>query len=343
MQFVGNSISFALASALVLGLPSTGSAQDHEHGGGESLAAAEAAQVRMGVFASQVVAHRFAPVANAFDLPGAPGTGSAPQGLAGGDTPMLKDWSVWGSLVGRHTENDFAPEEEDSDIWSFTMGADRPVGDRTTLGVSLTASFEDASTAFGTGSRDAESVYIAPYAKFRLNDWLNADVSLGYGYTGTDRVRSVFGAPVTGSYDSHTVFGAANLTAAKWQGAWLMSGVIGLSGSSTRREAFVESDGTVNASDTSDLLQARVGGTIGYLARPMLPYVSAEYINDIEDDPSAVAGAPNDRDEFKVTLGSHIYGSGDNQNMSGGFAVSQSFGRDGKDDISASLSLRIAF
>lgn len=342
---VSNSSLFAsLASAFVLGAAAPALSQ---HMGPDAdpaaqLAASGAEQARTGAFTGVLISQRFSPVANAFALPGAPGTVGA-QGLAGGDTPMLKDWSIWSSVVGRQTENDFAPEEQDSDIWTLSMGADRPVGESTTVGVSLTLTREEADTAFGTGNRNADSIFIAPYANFKLNDWLSADVSLGYGHTDTNQMRSVFGAPVTGSHDSQTVFGAANLTAAKWHGSTLMSGVIGLSGSSTRRDGFTESDGTVNPSDTSELLQARLGGTVGYYTAPMLPYLSAEYIYDLDYERSAVAGAPNDRDEFRVTLGSHIYGTGRNQNLSGGFAVSHQLGRDSKDDTSVNLSFRLAF
>jgi len=317
----------------------------HGHGNpAAQLDAAERAQAKAGIFASSQITRRFAPVSNALSLPGAPASAEAtPQGLAGGDEALLKGWTVWGSLVGRATENNFAPEEEDSDIWTVSLGMDRPVSETVTLGVSITATTEDATTAFGTGSRDAGSVFIAPYANFKLNDWLSADISFGYGFTDTDQRRTVGGAPVTGSYDSDTLFGAANLTASKWNGAWLMSGVVGLSASSTDRETFVESDGTVNPSDTSDLVQGRIGGTIGYWAKPMLPYVSAEYAYDFNHDSSTVAGAPNDRDEFCVTLGSDIYATGDNENLSGGFSITHAFGRDSKEDTSANFSLRIAF
>lgn len=332
---------FSAGLGPVLALGMAGQAAAQHHGSPEELAAADAAQARSAVFVTSVVSQRFSPVANAFDLPGAPGTG---QGLAGGDTAMPKDWSVWSSLVARRTENDFAPEQQDSDIWSLTMGADRPVSEKMTVGLSVTISREETDTAFGTGERTADSVYVAPYANFKLNDWLSADVSLGYGYVDTAQARTPFGPPpITGTYDSHSIFGSANLTAAKWQGATLMSGVVGLSGSSTKRDSFTESDGTVNPSDTSELLQARLGGTIGYYTAPMLPYVSAEYIYDLDYERSAVPGAPNDRDEFRVTLGSHIYGSGASENVSGGFSVSHQLGREAKDDTSVNLSLRIAF
>jgi len=308
------------------------------------LDAAAQTQASIAISTAEQISRRFAPVANAFSVPGAPtGTATGSEGLAGGDVMLLDGWSVWGSLVGRRTENSFAPEQQDSDIWTLSMGMDRPVSDRITLGVSVTGTMEDSTTAFGTGSRDTGSVYISPYANFKLNDWLSADVSLGYGYADADQVRSVFGAPVTGSYDSDTLFGAANLTASKWSGAWLMSGAVGLSASSTKRHAFVESDTTVNPSDSSQLIQGRIGGTLGFWTEPLLPYLSAEYVYDLDDNPSTVAGAPNDRDEFRVTLGSHIYGTGDNQKLSGGLSISHTIGRKSKEDTSANFSMRIAF
>ncbi|MEB8388559.1 autotransporter outer membrane beta-barrel domain-containing protein [Rhodobacteraceae bacterium KMM 6894] len=347
MRFTNMPTLPCLASALALGLSTGAMAQvapgEPGHGSpSDQLAASDAAQARSSVFVTSILSQRFSPVTNAFSIPGAPGSGTA-QGLAGGDAALPDGWSIWSSVVGRHTENNFAPEEQSSDIWTLSMGADRAISAMTTLGVSLTFSREDGDTAFGTGTKNADSMYIAPYANFKLNDWLTADVSVGYGYTDSSQMRSPFGAPISGSYDSQSLFGAANLTASKWNGPVLMSGVIGLSGSSTDRSSFVESDGTVNASDTSELLQARVGGTLGFWAEPMLPYVAAEYVYDLDYDRSTVPGAPNDRDEFRLTLGSHIYGKGDNQDVSGGLSITHAFGRDGKDDTSANLSLRIAF
>ena len=336
-----------LASVALLGLSTGAVAQawpgEPGHGNpSDQLAASDAAQASMSVYVASIVAQRFSPVANAFAIPGAPGSGDV-QGLAGGDSALPEGWSIWSSVVGRQTENNFAPEEQNSDIWTLSMGVDRAVSTMTTLGVALTFSREDGDTAFGTGTRNADSFYIAPYANFALNDWLSADVSLGYGYTDSSQMRNPFGVPISGDYDSQSLFGAANLTASKWNGPVLMSGVIGLSGSSTDRNSFVESDGTVNASDTSELLQARLGGTLAFWTEPMLPYIGAEYVYDLKYDRSNVPGAPNDRDEFRVTLGTYIYGTGANQNVSGGVAITQAFGRDGKDDISANLSLRIAF
>ncbi len=333
-----------LATVLALGVSSVASAAPLDQTNQDQLTASDAAQAQSSIFVTNVISDRFSPVSNALSLPGAPGNGQPQaQGIAGGDPDLLKGWSLWGSTSARHSENSFAPEQQKSNSWSLTAGADRPISDTTTLGVSVTLSRDNADTAFGTGTRDTNAIHVSTYANFKLNDWLAADVSLGYGYTDTKQMRTVFGAPVTGSYKGHSVFGAANLKASKWQGPWLISGVVGLSGSSTRRDGFVESNGTVNAAGRSDLLQARIGGTIGYYSAPMLPYLSAEYIYDLDFDRSLAPGATNDRDEFRVTLGTHIYGTGDNQNLSGGIAISHSFGRDNKDDTSVNLSLRIAF
>lgn len=339
----------SVAALLALGLSAPAFALPIDHEGPEAqLTAADSTQARAGAATASQILQRFSPVGNAFALPGAPrrteglGEGAA-QGLAGGDMAVLKGWSLWGSVVGGSTQNSFAPEQQKGTVWTLSTGADRPISETTTMGVSLTFTHEGADTAFGTGTRSTNSVYLAPYASFKLNDWLSADVTLGYGHTDTNQKRDFLGTPVTGSHSSHSLFGAANLTASKWHGATLLSGVVGLSGSSTRRGSFTESDGTVNLSSKSQQLQARIGGTIGYYMEPMLPYLSVEYIYDLKQERSLLPGAPNDRDEFRVTLGSHIYGTGANKNLSGGFAVSHSFNRSDKKATNVSLNLRLAF
>lgn len=287
------------------------------------------------------IAQRLSPLQNAFSLANAPARGQAPTGIAGGDG--LAGWAGWGTLSFGRSENTFVGSLSDGNNQTLSLGLDRPISDKVTFGAALAIYHDSTDTIFNGGNTETTSVSLSPYAKFTLNDWLSADVSMGYSTVNTDQMRLVFGAPVTASYDASSYFVSANLDASKWYDTWLISGRLGITASESRRDAFVESNGTANAASTTHLTQASLSGTVGYWTEPFLLYLTGEYINDLHNDAPVVLGASTDSDEFRLTLGTHIYGQGKWKDVSGGFGITQSFGRTDKESTSAVMSLRFEF
>ena len=285
------------------------------------------------------IQNHLAPVQNAFDLPGAPPRESDPAGMAGGDD--LFDWSGWASLGGGYNENTFTATKTNGWNAALTVGADTPIGGGATGGLLLSVTRDHTDTVYNTGTIDYTGVSVAPYFSFSINDWLSADASFGGSYANSHQTRTAVGI-VTGDYTTSSYFASANLNAAKWMGSWLLSGRAGVNGSSSTRDAFTESDATVNAASSSSMLQASLGGTIGYWAAPALFYVSSTYVYDISR-PTPAAGASTDPDELRLSIGATLYGSGETENITGGFSLSKTFLRDEHESTSAEANFRVKF
>ncbi len=150
-------------------------------------------------------------------------------------------------------------------------------------------------------------------------------------------------AGVTSDYDAQGYIGTINLSAAKWYGSWLTSAKAGLMVNSNKRATYTDSGGTVYQSSTDNLAQASVDVSVGYWMEPMMPYVSAGYAYDLTSEDPTTPGASDDKDEFRLSAGAHIYGSGAWQNVTGGFSVSTIVGREDKENTTAGLNLRVGF
>lgn len=287
------------------------------------------------------ISQRLSPLQNAFSLPNAPIRDQGAAGVAGGDG--LSGWAGWSSLSFGHLENTFAGSLSDGNSQTLSVGMDRPINENVTVGATLGLYRDRTDTIFNGGNSKTTSISLSPYAKFSLNDWLSVDLSMGYSTVSTNQMRLVFGAPVTASYGADSLYAAASLDASKWNGLWLFSGRAGITVSRSQRDAFTESNGTVNAASTTHLTQANLSGTMGYWAAPFLLYMTSEYVNDLRNDAPVVIGASTDSDEFRLTLGTHIYGQGKWENVSGGFGITQTFGRTEKKSTSAVMSVRFEF
>ena len=167
-------------------------------------------------------------------------------------------------------------------------------------------------------------------------------MSFGGSIAHSNQNRLAGTVTVTGDYRTTSLFGSAGLSASKWMGYWLLSGRAGINGSSTTRDAFTESDGTVNAASSSTLVQGTLGGTIGYWAAPALISATATYVYDLSR-PTPAAGASTDRDELKLSAGMTFYGSGEWENLTGGVSLAKTFLRDERESTSAEASIRMTF
>jgi len=288
--------------------------------------------------ATAAITQRFSPISNAFKLPNAPSRAPKAAGLAGGDA--LRGWSGWGSLSFGQSNTTFVPAQRDGRSQTLSLGLDRPVSNGTTAGVAFTYFDDDSNTVFNGGTVKTRSVSIAPYVNLTLKDWLTADFSLGISAGNTSQMRR---GPVYGKYSSRTMFGSAGLNASKWHGLWLSAGRGGLTASSTNQSAFTETDKTFNPASSSHLVQASLGGTVGYYANPALIYMKAEYRYDISKTLSTVPGAANDRDAFYLTLGVDFYGKDKWANLSGGAGITKEIGRTQMNTTSAVVNVRYAF
>ena len=285
---------------------------------------------------ARTVADRFNPLKNAFDIPGAPSS-DGQTGLSSGDE--ASGLSVWGSFANSWSSDTFSATDSDTVSQTGTLGVDKQISDRITVGASVTFTHSDTDTNYAVGSIESNGFTLMPYASMQLTDWLSADASFGYSYTETD--QTVGG--VSSDFNTDGYMGTFNLNASKWYGSLMASATAGLMVNSNKRATYTDSNGTVYQSSTDNLTQANVGMSVGYWMEPMMPYISVGYAYDIEAEAPSTAGASDDPDEFKLSVGSHIYGSGEWQHVTGGFSVSTVLGREDKENVTAGLNLRAAF
>ncbi|MCT4656647.1 MAG: autotransporter outer membrane beta-barrel domain-containing protein [Cohaesibacter sp.] len=285
---------------------------------------------------ARIVSDRFSPIQNAFDIPGAPGSGGV-TGLASGDVPS--GMSVWGSVANSWSGDNFSATDSGTVSQTATIGLDKAITDRITVGASVTYSHSDTDTNYTVGSIESNGFTLMPYASMQITDWLSADASFGYSRTNTD--QTVGG--VSSDYDTDGYIGSFNLNASKWYGSVIASATAGLMVNSNKRASYTDSNGIVYQSSSDDLTQANVGLTLGYWMEPMMPYVSVGYAYDIDAEKPSTPGASDDADEFKLSVGSHIYGSGEWQHVTGGVSLSTVVGRENKESTTAGLNLKVAF
>jgi outer membrane autotransporter protein len=171
-------------------------------------------------------------------------------------------------------------------------------------GVSLNFADTNIDTPFNAGNSKTKGFTLLPYANFTLNDWLSADVSVGYAWNDTDNHRVQAGTTITGSQDSKGWLAVGNLNAQKWYDLLFVSAKAGLVYNQDKRTTFTESDGTVNLGSTNSMTRANVGGAVGYWLEPFMPSLSLTYAYDLDREAQVVAGGgpqpANDRDGLTV-------------------------------------------
>ncbi len=133
-------------------------------------------------------------------------------GAAAGDGLELPA-GVWASIGGTRLSNNFATTCFDSDLTSFAGGVDWFWGDQLLVGMAFALESQDTKTFANSGRADSTNVSVIPYAGYLINDFLSADLSVGYTRLNIDQIRSIGTLTFDSSTDSERYFVASNLTA----------------------------------------------------------------------------------------------------------------------------------
>ncbi|MBU4154071.1 MAG: autotransporter outer membrane beta-barrel domain-containing protein [Proteobacteria bacterium] len=300
--------------------------------------------------AGQLINMRFNPLFNLKDFP-SPGSSSAailPQGfisLAAGEQTM--GVSTWANLGYNKIEDDFVLTAYDGSSTTGAIGADYQLNSKLTAGISLNFSDTDIDTVFNSGNSQTDGFTFMPYANFKVNDWLSVDVSAGHAWNETKNRRIEFGSLVTGSQDSDGWIVAGNLNAQKWFNQMFASARAGLMYNQDERSSFTESNGTVNLGQTNELVQANIGGSIGYWAAPFMPSLSLTYTNDLDREDQFILGGgaqpANDNDGLTVGLGCSFYGSEKIQGLSMTLSLTSELLREDLTNNGISFNMRYGF
>lgn len=300
--------------------------------------------------ASRMIASRLNPAFNprSFPVNGTKSAAALPEGftsLSSGEQD--KGISLWVNTARNKINNDFAPTAYDGYSNNLAVGGDYRVTSRTTTGVSLNFADTNIDTPFNAGNSKTKGFTLMPYVNFTLNEWLSADMSVGYAWNDTDNRRVEAGTTITGKQDSEGWLALANLNAQKWYDMLFLSAKAGLVYNQDKRSTFTESNGTVNLGRTNNLTQANIGGSIGYWLDPFMPVLSLTYSHDLEREAQVVAGGgpqpANDRNGLNVGLSVSYYGSGSTAGISLALAATSELLRKNTTNNGLSLNLRYAF
>ncbi len=309
--------------------------------GGEDTASS--AQQASALQMAHAIANRFSPVANAFAYPGAPSSEAEISPVAFTASDSLKGLSIWSSFANSWQRNRQAIVKSRGTNQTITFGIDYAISSMLTIGLSGNYSHSDTDTIFNGGYTRSNNGSVVPYVNLTLTEWLSADISAGYSFGHTKQNRIVFGAPSRSSYDTHGWLLSANLNAARWYGSWMFSAKGGLFINSNHQASFIESNGTVHTSSDSKLTQVSLGGTVSYYMAPVMPYASLTYKYDLVRDKPVTPGVSDDRDEFELGAGFHVYGTGEWKNLTGGLSVTTVLGRSHKRNTTLAVNLRYSF
>lgn len=293
---------------------------------------------------------RFNPVFNLTTFPGSGGKISAvlPEGfvsLSAGE--QSAGVSLWASTSYNKIEDDFALTAYDGTSITTAVGGDFQLSPNVILGLSLNYANTDIDTDFNQGNSQTDGFTLMPYANLKFNDWLSMDMSVGYAWNTTDIRRIQTSTAVTGEQDSEGWVMAGNLNAQKWFDKVFVSAKTGLLYNQDKRSTFTENNGTVNLGRTNELVQASIGGSVGYWMAPCMPSLSVTYTYDIDREDQVIAGGgpqpANDNDGLTVGLGLSFYGSGTTQGLSVTVSATSEFLREDLTNNGISLNARYAF
>ena len=270
-------------------------------------------------------------------------------GLAAGDM-LGPGWAVWGSASFSNFESAVAIAPYEANQIGGRAGIDYLLTDRLLLGVAVGLDNTDTDTLYNGGGSDTDGYVIAPYAAYLINDYLSADLALGYmGLdTNQDRIDTQNGATLTSNFDADRVFGAVNLNALYLTGPWALGGRIGALAVGESQTGYTETGGpdfrTV-ADRNLDLGQFYFGGDVGYSFGEFEPYAIAFYRNDFKSDDGGGGGLPGDvgstatgdDDEIQFGVGLRYFGEW----LTGSFEWLRTEGRSKFQEDTFALTIRM--
>ncbi len=340
-------VAAASIAAAVAGMPSA-RAQQFVNDDPAMMEAGQAYDPGSGLFLRRMTARaqadalhwRFGPRAMALARPGAPqkaAPGITPA-AGNGAGPLGHGWTIWSTSQAAFLKDRRPARASKGHSLSFTAGLDRRLGGRLTAGVSTGIVHARLKTAFKGGHTHNTTISITPYFNHAITGWLSLDVSGGYVYS-AERLTRIVPWAASGKTHADGYLLSAALSASKWLDVWLLSGRAGVIVTRDRWRAYTESDGTFVAARTERLTQAVVEASASLWLDPVMPYATVAYNRDLAG--SGLSGS--DRDDWTVTTGIALYGSGVLDGLTADLSASIVLGRNRQRNATMALGLRWTF
>ncbi|MBF0439131.1 MAG: autotransporter outer membrane beta-barrel domain-containing protein [Magnetococcales bacterium] len=197
-------------------------------------------------------------------------------GLSAGDS--VSGIGLWANYD--FTKSDDNQSSGKADLHTVAFGGDHIISDGIAVGLALTGQWQDER--FTASTQKTDIFTIAPYAALTLNEYLIADMTLGYSWL-TDKSSTA-----NANFDTGRWFGAANLTASPNDNLWDLSFNLGYRFAKDKVDSF----GTTPSNDIS-FAQVHAGAELGYRFDGIEPYVNASYQTDLIYEASDTTYDPN--------------------------------------------------
>lgn len=256
-----------------------------------------------------------------------------------------KPFGVWLQGAYSSIDNSQLGAAADGSAINTVLGLDYKVSDRLVIGVG--GIYEnvdvDTRTLTGFGNVQSKGFGIAPYLGYQLSSQWSASLSGAYSWLSYDTKRT--NNTISGSYDATRWMVNGSLNGNYASGKIVMMPQVGVMYLEEEADAFTESNGLANASNTIKLGRLYAGGKVGYVMGKVMPYINLVGEFDFEH-PDALAignGTFTNSEDFggKVGIGFNFISG---NTVSGSFEGSyDSIGRTDLDVWTVSGRLRMQF
>lgn len=252
--------------------------------------------------------------------------------------------SVWGNVGLTRVKNDFFNTEFFGTIVTGVVGVDYWVTDRILVGGFGNVENTDVDTKFNGGEMDGDGFTAGIYVSYLLGDRFSVDGQFGYTFTDihTERTSIVTAAEVSGSTDSHRLFGSLAVTGDFQFGNVLLSPTVRHILAQEKADPYTESNGTPVGKENIDLGLLQVGGRASYLFEMFEPFVSFSIEVETLSTTTKVASGPRPRDD----IASGVLSAGvdfSTDFVSGGLELTHNIERENLDESTMSANLSFSF
>lgn len=261
-------------------------------------------------------------------------------GLSAGDDDQR--WGGWGNVSWSGIEDKSAVAGQKGGVFTGIVGADYAIQDGLVAGMALSLGGGHFDSQVSLLEVRDRAFGITPYLAWQIDDIFSLDGLINYTIGRGETVRN---HTITGNYDLHRYYLAANGNYFNSWGDFSLFGTIGLSFGQSFEGAYTENDGSIVKSRQSRL------GTLNLEVKPaylftlnrqtglfLEPYLLGAYNYDFTA--SKITGHPNDNDAFRVGGGMSLFsGNG----VSGSVEASTMLGRRQQRDTNVSGTVTFAF
>lgn len=236
----------------------------------------------------------------------------------------------------------------EGEVNTFSLGISKRQNARLMTGVSLNSASVNLDTPWNVGSFESDSVSLAPYFTYLLNDTFSLNGSLGYAWNrnNAESDKNAWAGPNTASYNSRRVFGSLGLKASRWFDRLNLTGHLTYTHSSEHFDSYTWKMAIPPnlwvASTTTDYDRVEAGVKASYLFGKAMPYVGIAY-GDADSNrtyslPPGVTATKTDLNGVVYSLGVNLFVT--NSVSAGIHFRSEDRRKVQNDSLSANLSVR---